>query len=628
MKNIYILIAVLLFSTSIFPQGKLYTPLNVQSAYENNTRSQDGNPGKNYWQNKAEYNIKVKITPETRLLKGTEEINYINNSPDTLKELVIHLFANIYKKGAPRDFGMDPADEGEGVSVEKLVYNGQLIDSALDNKLVSNSATYFQLKLREPLLPKSSCKLDINWSYTINKGSEIRTGTIDSTTFFLAYFFPRVAVYDDIDGWNYSEYTGQSEFYNDFSDFNINIIVPKNQIVWGTGMLVNADKNLTPKYLAKYNAAMTSDGIIDIIDSLEYKKGDITFQKENTWNFKAENVVDFAFGISDHYLWDATSYAPDKNSKRRVLITAAYDKSSHDYYKVAETTKKVLTYMSEDLPAYPYPYPAMTVFNGKSGMEYPMMVNDISEPDSLMPGLTAHETSHTYFPFFMGINETKYAYMDEGWGAFFDYMISSNVFGNEYIVNNRIKGYMKWAGKDLDMPVFSISKYLRAPVYRNNAYIKAAVFYLILKDQLGDDLFKECLQEYMKRWNSKHPIPFDFFNTIEEVSQKDFTWLINPWFFEFGYVDIGIKDIIRKDNKYEISIEKIGRYPVPVKLNIYYQDGTTQLLTRKADIWRNGENIIKMEVNSDKTIVRAELFNKFNLDANTSNDTYVMKKNI
>lgn len=657
MKNTLSIIVVFITAALTFSQSNsLFIPLNYQKAYDNGTRSLDGKPGTQYWQNSADYKMNISIEPSTGKLSGNEEIYYYNNSPDTLKELIVHLFPNIYKRGVARDFAIDPADESEGVQIESIQYNTRVTDrtSAKHFRVktkkedIVHSSTYFTLKLEEPLAPGYIAFIYMRWNYTLNKGSEIRTGTIDSTTFFFAYFFPRIAVYDDIDGWNTSEYTGQAEFYHDFCNFEVNVDVPNNYLVWGTGMLQNAESYFNEKYSARYKEALTSDKIVNIIDSTEYMANDIINIKRPvlhisnsgdttvagdihisngyqitdriTWTYKAENVTDFAFGTSNHFLWDATSYEADKTTGRRVFISAVYDKASHDYYKVADATKKVIHYLSTEIPGVPYPFSAMTVFNGHSGMEYPMMVNDLSQADSLMPGLTAHEVSHSYFPFYMGINETKYAYMDEGWSALFDYLISSNVFGNEYIINKRLKTGRIYTGNDLDVPVFSISKYLKSPVYRNNAYIKAAVFYLTLKDLLGDDLFKKTLSEFINTWNSKHPIPHDFFHLISTASGQDLSWLIKPWFFEFGYVDLAINKIGKTKDNYIVPVEMMGSYPAPIKLKVYYADGSVKEFSRKADVWKKGDKIVNIEVPGDKRIKRAELNNKFNLDVVPSND--------
>jgi len=604
----------------------LYIPKNVQKAFNNGTRSPDGKPGINYWQNGANYKINIEFDPKSGLVEGKEKIIYSNNSPDTLYEIFIHLFPNFFKKGNPRDFAINPEDEGNGIVIEKISYNGKGIDTGAYSNNSEYRGTIFRLKLPSCILPRRNAEFSFEWNYVLNKESDVRTGTIDSSTFFIAYFFPHIAVYDDIDGWNDFQYTGGVEFYNDFADYDISITVPKDYVVRATGELQNPEEVLTNKYVKRYQSALISNSVMEIIDSNDIVKKNITIQKpKNTWKFKAINVTDFAFALSDHYLWDGSSLIVDKATGRRVFIDAAYNKESKDFYKVAKTAREEIKYMSTVLPGVPFPYPKETVYNGSGGMEYPMMVNDSSVPDSSMVGLTSHEISHSYFPFYLGTNESKYAWMDEGWAAYIDYMTTSTLYSIEVIKNSRVKAYKNAIGTDIDLPIIAIAKYLKSPVYRYNAYIKAAYFYNMLKEYLGDKLFFEALHEYMNRWNGKHPIPNDFFNSMSNASREDLTWLIKPWFFEYGYLDLTIKDISFSGNDYKIVIEKKGSYPGGFKLKLTYADGTNEIISKNVSIWKGGNNQYIIERSAGKKIIKAGLFDTIWIDADSSNDEYIIK---
>lgn len=629
MKNLIILLLVFILAAANYSFGQaqgLYVPRNMQRAFDNKTRSMDGKPGINYWQNKSEYIINLEIHPVTRKLEGTEKIEYVNNSPDTLKEMIIHLFPNIFKKGAARDFGINASDEDNGVTVANIKFNGTTVSLDPDEKLVEFNGTNMVLKLRTPILPKGKAELSISWNYTINKGSNLRTGTLDSSSFFIAYFYPHVAVYDDIDGWNDTQYTGGVEFYNDFADYDVSITVPKNFVIRGTGVLQNPEEVLNGKFVERYKSALGSDKIVSIVSAEDVAKKDVTFQNEkNVWKFKAENVTDFAFGLSDHYLWDGSGLVVDKNSGRRVFIDAAYNKNSKDFYKVAQTAREVIDYMSTVLPGWPYPFPKETVYNGQGGMEYPMMVNDSSVPDSSMRGLTAHEIAHSYFPFFMGTNETKYAWMDEGWAAYIDFMASSALYSTEIIKRNRISSYKNAIGDDIDIPIFAISKYLKSPPYRYNAYIKAACFYDMLREYLGHERFSKALHAYMERWNGKHPIPYDFFNSMSNASGEDLSWLIKPWFFEYGYMDLAVKNVSVSGDKYKIEIEKKGYYPGGFKIIVTYADGKEEIVSESVRAWKDGADSFTVELPASRKITKVELWDSIWLDANATNDTFILK---
>jgi hypothetical protein len=621
-----ILLAFLYTNISSGQNPGLYIPKNVQKAISKGTRTTDGKPGINYWQNGADYSIKIDFDPGTGLVAGKEKIFYSNNSLDTLKEIFIHLLPNFFQKGVPRDFAISPDDEGSGVVIEKLSVNGREINTGSNSRYAVYRGTILELNLPAPILPKSNTELAIDWNYILNKSSDVRTGTIDSTTFFIAYFYPHIAVYDDIDGWNDFQYTGGVEFYNDFANYDVSITVPRDYVVRATGELQNPDEVLTDKYVKRYRSALTSDSVISIIDSNDIVLKNITVSKpKNTWKFKAVNVTDFVFAMSDHYLWDGSGLMVDKETGRRVFINAAYNKDSKDFYKVSKTARDEIEYMSTILPGVPFPFPEETVYNGSGGMEYPMMVNDSSVPDSSMVGLAAHEISHSYFPFYMGINETKYAWMDEGWAAYIDFMTTSNLYGIEVIKNSRVKAYKKAIGDDLDLPIIAISKYLKSPVYRYNAYIKAAYFYNMLKEYLGDSLFFSALHEYMNRWNGKHPIPNDFFNSMSNVSGEDLTWLIKPWFYEYGYMDLALKDISLSGGKYIITIDKKGNYPGGFKLRLTYGDRTSEIISKDVSIWKGGSNQYIIERPAGKKIIKAILFDKIWLDADSSNDVSNLK---
>ena len=639
------LIIILIHNSIVYSRDpQLYIPGNIKNAYKNNSRSLEGVPGTKYWQNRGDYKLFIEFDPYSRLLKAEEEITYINNSPDTLKEIYINLFPNYYMKGQSREYQIDPDDENEGITISNILINNIDIDtSSSSGKLIFNG-TNVKVLLDSFIPPHSKTQLYISWYYTVNKGSHNRTGGVDSTTFFVAYFFPHIAVYDDIDGWHDFNYTGLTEFYNDFGDIEAFINVPENFVVWATGLLQNPEEVLNKKYLDRYQAAKTSDGIVHIIDSTDLKTGGITKKSAgNAWHFRAENVSDFAFALSDHYLWDASSLIVDSVTGRRVLIDAAYSMESKYYFKVAGIARKCVEYMSFEFPAVPFPYPQMTVFNGKSEMEYPMMVNNWSmlnnpeldkypDKDSYIIALTAHEIAHTYFPFYMGINESRHAWMDEGWAIFIDYHVTKKLYdgggsptwgGYEYIGFGEL--YNQIGGSLSDIPIIYDSEFIKNDTYHANSYSKPAYFYLILKDLLGDDLFSRTIKEYMNRWNGKHPTSYDFFFTLDNVSGENLNWLIKPWFFQIGYPDLAIKSVSRKSGEYLIEIEKVGNYPVPVHLKLTYDDGSIETLHEKVSVWKDGDLSYNIIDYTGKKLIKAELGDVIIPDINPSDNLYPLE---
>ncbi|UCF62784.1 MAG: M1 family metallopeptidase [bacterium] len=608
---------------NVFSQSsELYIPRNILQACEKGTRTFDGKPGPQYWQNSADYDIRVFFDPVTLQLQGEEKIIYYNQSPDTLKQLVLYLLSDFYKKGNARDYDIDPSDESDGIILQQILLNGNQIDLSPKSDSIDRRHSSLIIALSTPLFPSDSLQLDIRWASVVNRNSHLRTGAVDSSSCFTAYFYPRVAVYDDIDGWNYFKYRGETEFYNDFGNFQLSVTVPANFKVWATGQLQNAEDVLSPAVYRRYRLAWLSDTIVHIVDStFLHQDKKIPVDKTQTWKFKAERVSDMAFATSDHYLWDASSLLVDPENGRRVLVEAAYNKHSEDYYNTAVIARKAVDMMSRELPGIPFPYPKITIFNGLDEMEYPMMVNLLSYADHHSSiRVTIHEIFHTYAPFYCGINETRYAWMDEGITTFATTILTSALDGPENARLSFYEEYLENAGSFNDLPLFITSDYLKKPIYNIIYYTKTAAFLLVLQDLLGEKLFQEALHEFMTRWEGRHPTPYDLFYTLMYVSGQDLNWLITPWFFEFGYVDLAIREVSVEGSSDQILIERIGLCPAPVHLRIIYADGETEMVRHNAAIWKEGKKSFLFNRTHSRRIKSIEILNTTLIEADMSNN--------
>jgi len=588
----YLLLTVLLF-IQLYSQ-ELYKPLNINNAYSKNTRSNDGKPGIKYWQNKSDYFIKVSVEPKTRTITGTEKIIYFNNSPNSLTDIYLRLYPNITKATATRDFNISEKGITDGVKIEKISVNSKQVDIS-DKKVLTYTSTNAKLFLDEELLPNSQVELEINWSFQLPPTNFARFGTYDSTSFFIAYWYPQIAVYDDIDGWDTQEYTGYTEMYNDFNNYHVEITVPNDYHIWATGVWQNPQEILSAEYLNLYQKAKTSDEIIRIFkaeDKLNSNKY-LSKDSKHTFIFKAEEVPDFAFGMSNNYLWDATSYlSPDGN---RVYICAAYRESSKDFPDVTYYAKESIKYFSEEMPGYPYPYSSCTVWNGSGGMEYPMIVNNGSASSKAgTVGVTAHEIAHQYMPFMMGINERKYAFMDEGWAVFFPLDFQDRMVNEVKHRTRNISSFNMIAGNEIEMPLIVPSFLLRGPSYRISAYSRSSVAYDMLYDLLGKELFKKALHHYMDLWKGKHPIPWDFFNCFNSAVGENLNWFFKPWFFDFSYPDLGLKSYKKEKNKIKVVVEKIGGLPVPIRLKFLKENKVVKDYYFRADVWKNGNQLYEV----------------------------------
>jgi len=506
-----------------------------------------------------------------------------------------------------------------------------IIDTVFIDKGIVNTqytTTNAILKLKNQLFPGDSAEVYVKWHFKIYEKRNIRMGNYGNDRFFIAYWYPQIAVYDDIDGWDLNEYTGTTEFYNDFNNFDVEIKVPDGFMVWACGDLQNIEKHYSSQVVAKYNESWNSDEVVEIIneDTRKHKK---VFAKNasNTWQFVADYVPDFTFAAARNYNWDARSLVVDSASMRRVFVDAVYGDNSRTFHKAADLSAKSLEIMSFQLPGVPFPYEHMTSFsNGRrsGGMESPMMANNGDHSDILQTaGLLFHENLHSYFPFYMGTNERKYAWMDEGWAAYMTYqMMEEFEEGNNYMELLSAK-FQNINGLEKEVSLMTLSYNItNYAAYRVHAYNRGALAYHYLKDALGDTVFKEALHEYMFRWQGRHPTPFDFFATFSDKSGIDLNWFFIPWFFETAVADMGIKKLT---NDNQIIIENYGGLPLPIKLKVSYMDGSEEDIYKSTMIWSIGNKAVVIDANKEKQIKSVNLGDNIIPDINKINNIFAVK---
>jgi hypothetical protein len=588
MKKIQITALLAFFGFSFFSsygqENRFFMPLEIEKAYEKGTRSYDGQPGPSYWQNAVDYKIKVTIVPSEKLIDGYEEVIYQNDSPDEINRLVVRLYADAYKKGNSRASSIHAKDIYDGVELADVTINGVSYDLD-DQRMTQRGGTNIYFTLQESLKPGSNLTFKASWKQKVPSFSRIRTGAYDSTTFFIAYWYPQISVYDDIFGWDNLDYTLMTEFYNNLGNYDVEITAPNEYIVWATGTLENSAEVLPEDIYGKYQKARSSEEVIHIVSVNDIDNGIKTLN--NTWHYTASEVSDFAFAMSNHYLWDA---AMQPVANRQVFISSAHpidttmDFSDHIAYQ-----QKAMQHFSEDIPGIPYPYEAFTTFiyKGGGGMEYPMMANN-GGPGR---GVTVHEMFHTYFPMYVRTNERRWAWMDEGWATYNTAIVENRFFEDDYEIGkvfssvnpSRINGAM---GTIADLPLIISSQFLTGQNYGYASYPLPAMIYAIIHQHLGEELFLKCYQEYIKRWAKKSPTPYDFFYTFEDVSGQDLSWIWKPWFFDFGVSDVAIKSF----EKNTLTLINKGNKPVPIFVDIDYKNGESKFIGQSASTWADGKN--------------------------------------
>lgn len=607
--------------TSAFSQSTdLFYPLNFENTYEKGVRTRDGKPGPKYWQNRCDYTIQVELDPKEKEVECRQEATYFNNSPDKLTMIRIKVQHDLYRKGGQRNEDLNPDDINEGVEINRLEINGKAVSAAFQRR----HDCYLDIRLETPLAPNASLRLTTEWEFDMPKDpSATRECVCTPGSFFIPYFYPEIAVYDDLHGWADAPYNGLQEFYHDFSNFDVQITVPKGYAAWATGEWQNAEAMLQPAYFDRWQKAHSSNEVAHIFSEAELTSGAV-FQKakKHVFHFKATDVPDFTFAVSNHFNWDATSTVVDDQTGRRAFISAVYDSKSEDFKKVARIAADGVRLMSTYLPGYPFPYPCLTVFNGNDGMEYPMMINDASTGEDGVMGLTVHESAHTYFPFMMGINEQYYAWMDEGWANFFEH------FTSDSLSNTRSQLWGHGFGQDWDVPPMVASKNITGGTYWFESYTRPQFAYTQLLDLLGYETFHRCMTGYMDRWKGKHPGPYEFFHTFNDLSGQNLNWFWKPWFFEFGYPDLAIQAVSTADGAgaQMITIENKGNFPVPVQLTLTYADGSKETRHQAADTWKNpAQKTVQIAATAGKTLKKILLGGKTIPDAKPKDNSWEQK---
>jgi hypothetical protein len=575
----------------------ILTPRNVQRAMEQGTRTLSGAPGPNYWTNTAEYTLDAAILPDTKTLRGQGRIRYHNNSPDTLRQLVVHLRQNVHKKGTYRN---RPAEITGGMTVDRLDLGGadslRRVQSRRQLQRLGQGYVVQDTRMivfpSDPVPPNTSVTLNVDWHFRIPGADNFRMGQ-DGEVYYIGYWYPQMAVYDDVHGWKAQPYMGDGEFYMGFADYDVSITVPEGWLVGATGTLQNPDAVLTDSVHARLRRARTADTVVTVVGSGERGAGTATVRSDSTltWRYAAEQVRDFAFGTSDAFVWDATSA---NTGTGRAAIHAFYRPEQQLWARSAEFARFSIENLSEMI--VPYPYPQMTTVEGPigGGMEYPMIthIGQYDSPEGLF-GVTYHEISHMWFPMMVGTDEKTYAWLDEGTTTFNETEGRNDFFPDQNSWARSEHYYFRLA-PTVDVP--SIRHADRYPVNEPDRYVasydKPGVMLHALRGILGSDTFFEAYRTYAERWAFKHPTPYDFFNTFEDVSGRELDWFWRGAFYESWTMDQAIASVAQTDDGFTVTVADRGRLPMPVLLQATYADGTT--VTRRLGVapWLNGQRSV------------------------------------
>ncbi len=587
----------------------LYMPLNLTKAYNNGTRSFEGKPTAKFWQNTCDYKIDAEVNPFEKTIKGHEAITYFNNSPDTLSVIFMHTYQDVYKKHSARAYEFDK--ETSGVDIILLKVNGDTIPG----NNYYHSSTLFAFRLKKPLPPADSCNLEILWSSEIVDEVVAREGYTDSTSAFIGLWYPKISVFDDLFGWDRSVYDLGTEFYSPLANYSVSIKIPKGFLIWATGELQN--KDIYPlDILEKIDKVNNSYNVISVIDSNTVINPD-SF-KSDTWNFIADSVPDFAFAFSDHYLWDAGRV---RIGNKDVRVNTAYSKGTCSRLKnVTSLIKKIIGLYSFNDPEITYPYSAFTSFqrSGGGGMEFPMMSYDGTDyDDSIFANYVfIHECLHSWSPFYLRTNETKFAWLDEGITDFYSFKLLKDINIADSTINKIKSEFSNAAATGVgNLPMFTPTEYL---TWFNNSlmsYSKPVKMLTALEDMLGEAQFKSCFKAFFNTWKYKSPCTYDFIFFVNNYTHKNLNWFWDAWFMHFGYPDLSIKSVGQKN----VVLQNTGLLPIPFTLKLINENGEEKEMKYHADAWKN-ENPLKIDINTSKLKkieIKCELVPDYNLKDNS-----------
>lgn len=598
-------------------------------------RSASGKPGPEYWQNSADYVINASLDPENDVLTGNVTINYTNNSPEALDYVWLYLEQNRFTDSSrgtlttPIQGNRYNGDTDGGYQIKQIEAKSGRRGEISNNYLIND--TRLQVFFREPIAAKGgTASISIKFSYNIPDAGMDRMGQTEvagGTIFAMAQWYPRLAVFDDLRGWNTEPYLGAGEFYLEYGDFEYNITVPNTFIVAGSGSLQNPEEVLTSTQQDRLEKAKNSDETVYIIKPEEVGAAASYAKKSGTatWKFKLSNARDVAFGASKAFIWDAARI--NLPNGKKAIAQSVYPIESDGqtaWSRSTEYTKASIEYYSSKW--YPYPYPsAVNVAADIGGMEYPgLSFCGYKAKEKSLWGVTDHEFGHNWFPMIVGSNERLYPWMDEGFNTFINFY-SSEVFNKgEYQDDlDETRKYTNWFTSENRQSIATYPDVVNVRNLGMTAYVKPGMGLVILREYiLGHERFDRAFKTYINNWAFKHPRPIDFFNTIENVAGESLSWFWSTWFYGNGNIDLAINGVYPYQGSYLVVLANKGEVPMPVKMKVTYTDDSSEMIELPVEIWQRGDTWNHM-IDTKKEVKSIILDpNKILPDVNGSNDSW------
>ena len=632
----------------------------LDHATPNSQRTASGAPGIKYTQQKVDYVMDIVLDDDNQKISGKETITYHNNSTDNLTYLWVQLDQNMRAADSKTpDITTDRIPKRTSKDRFDKTYNDKPFEGGFNITNVSNidgsklsytiNQTMMRINLPKPLASGETFKFKINWWYIINNhrtqggrsGYEHFTEN-GNNNYVIAQFFPRLCVYDNVEGWQNDQFWGRSEFALEFGDYKVNITTPDDHMLGATGRLMNENEVLTrtqQKRLAQARKSFDKPVVIHTqkeATKIEKKKS----KKTKTWRFHAENVRDYAFATSRKFIWDGMAVKLDS---KNVMAYSYYSKEANPLYGDHSTKATAVTLKAYSRQTFDYPYHKAISVDGQMGMEYPMIAFNPGRPDLpnggysdrqkyRMINVTIHEVGHNWFPMIVNSDERKWTWMDEGLNSYAQLQAMMDYEKDYPLTRGLPKNIVRYMSGDQSRIAPIMSKGDNTYSFGNNAYGKPATALWILRNTImGPELFDHAFKEYANRWKFKHPTPADFFRTMEDASAMDLDWFWRGWFYTTDVTDIGIKSVKKftavegnngtvnfvenangakkASNKffYEVTYDKPGGLVMPIIVEFTYKDGTKGRKQYPAQIWRLNDKQITKSISSDKEIVSFQI---------------------
>jgi hypothetical protein len=595
-----------------------------QRAIDNGTRTMTGVPGPEYWQQWTEYTLHARLLPEEKRVEGNARIVYHNNSPGPMPVVAFLWPLNVHKQGVVRNRRVEVTD---GIEVQRVSVRGESLNEITRRGQGAGygfEGTTMPILLPSPLAAGDSVDIEIDWALTVPQhgAPSGRMGWNADNLFHIAYWYPVMAVFDDVVGWQVDQFLGNAEFYRGYGSYDLTVEAPAGWVIMATGELLHPEECLAPAVLERYRAAHASDDVVHVVSESDIEAGAVTPSSEDgylSWRFHADTVRDAVWSATRESQWDAVrTPVGDRDGDGTTdyaLINSFWRSSAPLWANEWKYAAHSIDFLSR-WTGFPYPWPHMTSVEGGGieggGMEYPMMTligpyNDPRATEQSLYGVTAHELAHMWVPMTVGTDERRRSWMDEGTTSFNSSFAEAEFWSRpEPVAGN--SEYLGTARAGQEGEIMRRSDYhYPGPAYGTASYSKPQALLYTLRALLGKEVFDPAWQRYIRTWAYKHPKPWDFFNFFSSAAGTDLDWFWRAWYYETWTLDQAVGSVTSDGTMTTIVIEDHGWVPMPARVTVTLEDGQTLEREVPVEHWLSGQTRAELSVANGSPVVKVEI---------------------